>query len=327
VTSRRRSFLASAAALLAAPFAHSQTPRKPRRVGVLVNGPEHVWSLRFAGFRKEMTTYGYVEGRDVVLDVRWNDQGLSALEGSAAELLRARPDVVVAWPVVAARALHQRSRTVPIVMAGGAGALEMGLAASLARPGGNVTGIISRGEAIVGKRVELLRAIAPHISRAAFVFSGQQLIHDAYMQAARESAKSLNLVLVEQKVTTREALAHLAPVLHSAGCQGLLVAWDVLMVESRPQLIGLAAELRVPAVYPLLEFAREGGLASYSASASEIFRRAAYYVDRILKGANPAEMPIEQPTKFDLAFNLKTAKALGLKIPESLLVRADEVIQ
>ena len=118
----------------------------------------------------------------MVLDVRWNDQGLSALAGSASDLLRARPEVVVAWPVVAARALHQATRTTPIVMAGGAGALEMGLAKSLAHPGGNVTGIISRGELIVGKRLELLRSIAPHASRVAFVFSGQQLVHEAFAQ-------------------------------------------------------------------------------------------------------------------------------------------------
>jgi putative ABC transport system substrate-binding protein len=324
---KRRTFLAGLAGVVAAARSLAQSQSKPRRVGVLVNGSEQVWSLRFAGFRKELATYGYVEGRDLVLDVRWNDQGLSALDASAAQLLRARPEVVVAWPVVAARALHQQTRTVPIVMAGGAGALEMGLATSLAHPGGNVTGIISRGELIVGKRLELLRAIAPRISRVAFVFSGQQLVHDEYMQAARESAKSLNLVLVEQKVTKRDALAGLAPLLQSAGCQGMVVAWDVLMVESRPQLIALAAELRVPAVYPLLEFAKEGGLASYSASASELFRRAAYYVDRVLKGANPAELPIEQPTKFDLAFNLRTAKLIGVKIPEPLLLRADEVIR
>jgi putative ABC transport system substrate-binding protein len=293
----------------------------------LVNGSEQVWSVRFSGFRTELATYGYVEGRDVVLDVRWNDKGISALDASAAELLRARPDVVVAWPVFAARAMHRQSQTVPIVMAGGAGAVEMGLAKSLAHPGGNVTGIISRGELIVGKRVELLRAISPAISRVAFVFSGQQLVLEQYMQAARESARSLNLVLVEHKVTTRDAVVALAPALQAARCEGIVVAWDALMVESRPQLISLAAQLRIPAVYPLLEFVREGGLASYSASVSEIFRRAAYYVDRVLRGVSPGTLPIEQPTKFDLAFNLKTARALGLKVPEPLLLRADEVIQ
>lgn len=283
--------------------------------------------MRFAGFRRELATYGYAEGRDIILDIHWNDRGLGALESRAAALLKARPDVIVAWPVVAARAVHQHTRTVPIVMAGGAGALELGLAKSLAHPGGNVTGIISRGELIVGKRVELLRAMAPHISRAAFVFSGQQLVYEAYMQAARESAKTANVLLMEYKVASRDAIPRLAPVLQSAGCEALLVAWDVLMVESRRELIALAAELRVPAVYPLLEFTREGGMASYSASASELFRRAAYYVDRILKGANPGALPIEQPTKFDLAFNLKTARAIGHKIPDLLLLRADELIQ
>lgn len=161
----------------------------------------------------------------------------------------------------------------------------------------------------------------------AFVFSGQQLVHDEYMKAVRESAQALRVVLVEQKVSTRDALGTVAPMLRSAGCEGLLVAWDVLMVESRPELVALAAQLRIPAVYPLLEFVKEGGLASYSASTRELFRRAAYYVDRILKGADAGKLPIEQPTKFDLAFNLKTARTIGLRIPEPLLLRADEVIQ
>lgn len=322
---KRRRFLLGLTGAAAALSVQSQ-PR-PRRIGVLVNGSEQVWSWRFAGFIRALASYGYVDGRDVVLDVRWNDRGLQALDASAADLLRTRPDLVVAWPVVAARALHQHTKTVPIVMAGGAGAVEMGLAASLSHPGGNVTGIISRGETIVGKRLELLRTLAPGISRVGFVFSGQQLVHAEYMQAARESAKTLNLVLVEQKVATRDAIAGIAPLLRSAGCQGMAVAWDVLMVESRPQLIQLAADLRVPAVYPLLEFAKEGGLASYSASASEIFSRAAYFADRILKGANPGGLPIEQPTKFDMALNLKTARAIGLKIPDPVLLRADEVIQ
>jgi putative ABC transport system substrate-binding protein len=322
---KRRKFLLGTAALAALPHAFSQTGGR-RRIGVLVNGSEHSQRGLLEMFRGAMKALGHAEGRDFVLDVRWNEGPLDGLDTNANDLLRAQPDVIVAWPVFSARAAHKHTRSVPIVMAGGAGAIELGLAASLARPGGNVTGIISRGELLVGKRFELLRAIAPQSSRAALVFSGQQLIHEQYMQSAREGAKSAGFVLIEQKVTSREAVPAAAAPLRAAGCEGFVVAWDALMVNLRPQLIDLAASLRVPAVYPHTDFAKEGGLASYSPHLSDVFSRAASFVDRILKGANPAELPIEQPSKFEVIINLKTAKALGITIPQAVLLRADEVI-
>jgi putative ABC transport system substrate-binding protein len=323
---KRRVFVL-AAALMCAPL-RAQAP-KPRRIGVLVNGSEQTQGPRFEVFRKALERLGYTEGREVIFDIRWNEGGVQALDARAAEMVRARPDLILAWPVYAAAAAHKQTRTVPIVVSGGAGAVEVGLAASLARPGGNVTGLTGRGEDIVGKRFELLRAIAPRISRAALIYSGQQIgsVHQAYMQAARASAKSLEMVLIEQKVTAAEAVAPLVASLRTANCQGFVVAWDALTMNLRSPLIEAAAQLRVPAVYPFVEFSREGGLVSYDANVDEVFRRAAGYVDRILKGAAPGDLPIELPTKFNLVVNMKTAKALGITIPQSVLLRADEVIQ
>lgn len=296
---------------------------------MLVNGSEQTQGPRFEVFRKALERLGYAEGREVIFDLRWNDGGLQGLDSRAAEMVRARPDLILAWPVYAAAAAHRQTRAVPIAISGGAGAVEIGLAASLSRPGGNVTGLVSRGEDLVGKRFELLRAIAPRISRAALIYSGQQIgpLHQAYMQAARASAKSLEMVLIEQKVTAAETVGPLVASLRAADCQGFVVAWDALTMNLRSPLIEAAAQLRVPAVYPFVEFARQGGLVSYEANADEIFRRAADYVDRILKGAAPGELPIELPTRFDLVVNVKTAKALGIALPQSVLLRADEVIQ
>lgn len=296
---------------------------------MLVNGSEQTQGPRFEVFRKALERLGYAEGREVIFDLRWNDGGLQGLDSRAAEMVRARPDLILAWPVYAAAAAHRQTRAVPIVISGGAGAVEIGLAASLSRPGGNVIGLVSRGEDLVGKRFELLRAIAPRISRAALIYSGQQIgpLHQAYMQAARASAKSLEMVLIEQKVTAAETVGPLVASLRAADCQGFVVAWDALTMNLRSPLIEAAAQLRVPAVYPFVEFARQGGLVSYEANADEIFRRAAGYVDRILKGAARGELPIELPTRFDLVVNVKTAKALGIALPQSVLLRADEVIQ
>jgi putative tryptophan/tyrosine transport system substrate-binding protein len=298
------------------------------RIGVLVNGSEQMQGARFEVFRKALESLGYREGREVIFDIRWNEySGLQALDGRAAEMVRARPDIIVAWPVYAAAAAHKHTRTVPIVISGGAGAVETGLAASFARPGKNVTGLVSRGEDLVGKRLELLRAVSPRLSRAALLYSGQQLVHEAYMQAARASAKSLGMVLIEEKIIPGQTSDPLVASLRAAKCEGFVVAWDALTGNLRTPLIETAAQLRVPAVYPFVEFAREGGLICYEANLDEVFRRTATYVDRILRGANPAELPIELPTKFEIVVNLKTAKALGISIPESLLLRADQVIQ
>jgi putative ABC transport system substrate-binding protein len=322
----RRDFMFAITALAAPPL-FAQAP-KVRRIGVLVNGSEETQGPRFEVFRKALERLGYTEGREVIFDMRWNEfRGLETLDARAAELVRARPDIIVAWPVYAAAAAHKQTRTVPIVISGGAGAVEIGLVKSLARPGGNVTGLISRGEDLVGKRFEVLRAIAPSLSRAALLFSGQQLIHEAYMQAARASAKSLDMVLIEQKIVPGQTAAPLVASLRAAKCQGFVVAWDALTMNLRDPLIETAAQLRVPAVYPFVEFSRRGGLVSFEANHDEVFRRAATYVDRILKGAIPGELPIELPTKFDLVVNMRTAKALGIALPESLLLRADEVIQ
>ena len=322
---KRRALLLGLAGLAAEALAQ---PAKTIRVGVLCNGSEQTQGPRFETFRQALQKLGYTEGREVIFDIRWNEYGgLQALDSRAAELVRARPDIIVAWPVYAAAAARKHTKTVPIVISGGAGAIEIGLAQSLARPGGNVTGQITRGEDLVVKRFEILREVAPRISRSALLYSGQQLVHEAYMQSARASAKSLNLVLIEHKIVPEQPVAPLVAALRAAKCEGFVVAWDALTMNLRVPLIEAAAHLRVPAVYPFREFSRLGGLLAYEANIDETFRRTATYVDRILKGASPAELPIELPTKFELVVNMKTARASGISIPQSLLLRADEVIQ
>jgi putative ABC transport system substrate-binding protein len=321
----RRRFLIGTLATLGA--THMANAQRTHRIAVLVHGPERTQRGRVEALRAGLKQHGYVEGRNLSLSVYWNDGGLDRLPGLAAELLKSKPDVVVAAPVLAAAAVHKHSGSVPIVIMWGSGAVKIGLAKSFARPGLNVTGLEGQNDDLTGKHMELLKTLVPGISRVGVLNSSNYIFHEEAWRAARETAHALKLALVDVRLASAEELPRLAAACGNGGCDGLYVMPGPILVNLRSQVIEQAARLRLPAVYFQPEFVEEGGLASYSANIEDMCRRSAGHVAKILKGAKPADLPIEQPLKFELLINLSTAKSLGLKIPGDLLARADRIIQ
>lgn len=325
---RRRRAILAVAALSAAACLRNAHAQRVYRVAVLSLGSERASAASFEALRAGLKELGYIEGKNLRLSARWNEsESFDHLPDLAAELLRDKPDVFVSSPVRPALAIHKLTRTVPIVLASGTGAVQLGLAISLARPGGNVTGMTNQGDELAQKQIELLKAIVPGISRLGVLTTGLSTTHSEQWRGAQQAAQALKLKLVEVRVGAPGELSRIASVCGKGGCQGLLVMLDPYFSTWRPQIIQGAARSRLPAIYFSEMFTREGGLISYGADIPELWRRAASFVDKILRGANPGELPIEQPTKFELVVNVKAAKALGLTIPQSVLVRADKVIE
>ena len=296
-------------------------------VTVLIHGTESAYSARLGAFRDGMRELGYVEGKNYRAEIRWSDNQLDRLPALARELLLLKPDVAVAAPVLSTQAFNRESKIVPIVMAGGVGALRFGLIASMARPGGNVTGVSSQGDELTQKHFEMLKEIAPRAKRIMALSSGQGAAEPDVRSGSRAAAKAYGMTLIEAWADSPEKIRQMAALCVRERCEGLVVLLDPYFTSRRTDLVALAVKLRIPAVYYAFEFVEDGGLIGYSADPVTGFRRAATYVDKILKGAKPADLPIEQPMKFELVINLKTAKALGVKMPPSLLLRADRVIE
>jgi len=320
----RRDTVLALVALGAAPLAVQA--QRVFRIGVLIHGTERTYGARVEALRAGLRELGYIEGRNLKLSVHWNEGSAERLPDLAAELLREKPDLLVAAPVFSAAAAHKHTRTVPIVIASGSGAVQIGIAQSLAHPGGNVTGVTHQGEDLTQKQVELLKTIAPGISSVGFLTSGKSFIYDEQRRHVMGAAEVLKLRFIEVRIGTAVDLGQLASMCGKGGCEALLVATDPTLTNLRAQIYDWATRLRLPAVYPVPEYAEEGGLIGYGANGEELFRDAATYVDKILKGAKPGDLPIAQPTKFELVVNLRAAKAIGLTIPQSVLLRADKVI-
>jgi putative ABC transport system substrate-binding protein len=259
--------------------------------------------------------------------VRWSDNEVGRLPTLARELVARQPDVAVCSPVLSAQALQRASTTLPIVMASGAGAQRVGLIASLARPGGNVTGIQNQLDELAAKQVELLREVAPNAKRVMTLSSGLGAAEPDVRQGSRAAAKVYGMTLLEVFADMPAKLAHASAACERERCDALVVLIDPNLQSFRPEVLAMAGRLRIPAVYPTLEYADDGGLLAYSTDPRALFRRAAGYVDRILKGAKPADLPVEQPTRFEMSVNLKTARALGISMPQSILLRADRLIE
>jgi putative ABC transport system substrate-binding protein len=328
---RRKLMLAFGAVLLALPlfFATGVSFAQPRipLVTVLIHATESAGRPRLDAFLKGMGELGYAEGKNFRMEVRWSDGQLDRLPVLARELLLLKPDVAVAAPVVSAQAFFRESKTVPIVMASGAGALRVGLVASLARPGGNVTGVTNQGDELTQKYFELLGEIAPRAKRVMTLSSGQAASEPDVRSGSRVAAKAYGMTLIEAWADSTEKISQLAALCARERCEALVVLLDPFLTSRRMEVIALAARLRLPAIYYTHEFVEEGGLVSYSTDYRTGFHRAAAYVDKILKGAKAGDLPVEQPTTFELVINMKTAKALGLKIPNTVLVRAERVIE
>jgi putative ABC transport system substrate-binding protein len=271
--------------------------------------------------------FGYIEGRNLTIEYRFEQGGMATIDALAAELVQLNPDMIVTVgspPVVAAK---RATSTIPIVMATAGDPLSLGVVESLARPGGNVTGVTLFGSELSGKRVELLKEAVPGAARIAVLGNGRNVLTKLLWQGTLTATKPLGL---EARLFQVQELADL-PSIFSAiaqyGADGLIVLSDALFNSSRQTIVGLAAKHHLPTVYEAKDFADAGGLISYGPNIDEMTRRSAAFVDRILKGAKPADLPIQQPTKVELVINHGTARALGLIIPHGLLARADEVIE
>jgi putative ABC transport system substrate-binding protein len=316
-----------AGGLLAAPLAaEGQQATKSPRLGILPPGPlserAHLWEA----FRRGLRELGYVEGQNITLIFPSEEVRRERLPYLAAELVRLKVDIIVAATTEAVQAATKASKTIPIVSPVSL-LMETGLVASLARPGGNITGLTIMSSDLSGKRLELLKSIVPGVSRIAVLSNPTAAIVPFQMREIEKAARTLGLRLqpVEARGSGDLEIAFQAAAKGGAGA--LITLDDALTLTHRTRIVKLAAESRLPAIYGFREFVDAGGLMSYAPNTVDMYRRAATYVDKILKGAKPADLPIEQPTKFELVINLKTAKALGLTIPHSLLLRADEVIQ
>jgi putative tryptophan/tyrosine transport system substrate-binding protein len=327
----RRAFIGIlAGGLLAAPLAaEAQQADRVYRIGILGNVPlSDPGSARLWGaFADGLRDLGYVDGRNITLENLSSEGQYERLPTLAADLVRHKVDVIVAPAVQNVMAAKQVTQTIPIVMVSVGDPVGNGLVASLARPGGNVTGTSFLTSALVGKQLELLKQITPHVSRLAFLVNPANPGLPLALEEAKAAAHSLGVQLqaVEARRPADLERAFAAMTRERAGA--FFVPWDGFFLVHLARIVQLAAKTRLPAMYGHRGYVDAGGLACYGPSARESFRQAAVYVDKILKGAKPADLPVEQPTKFELVINLKTAKALGLTIPPSLLQRADQVIE
>jgi putative ABC transport system substrate-binding protein len=325
----RRAFLYGSVAVVAAPLAAEAQEGKVARIGWLaVNLAPN---LQFSeAFRQGLRDLGYVEGRNVVIEYRDAEGKYERLPALAAELVALKVDVIVAPTTPQALAAKQATRTIPIVFAAAPDPVTSGLVTSLARPGGNVTGLSFLGPELVGKHLQLLKEAVPGVTRVAVLWHsgdyGERTEKDM-LKGAEAAGRALGVRLQVVEARRPADFDRAFSDMTRAPAGALTVLTSVMFVTERRRLVDQAAKHRLPAVYGLREFVDVGGLMSYAPNFADMYRRAATYVDKILKVAKPADLPVEQPTKFDLVINLKTAKALGLTIPPSLLLRADEVIQ
>jgi putative tryptophan/tyrosine transport system substrate-binding protein len=315
-----------ALAILVAPLAtHAQPAGKAYRIGFLRESqPPTAW---VEAFQQGLRERGYVEGQNVVVEFRVTDGSLDQLPQLAEELVRSQVDILMVPNMPAALAAKQATSTIPIVMVAISDPVGNGLVASLARPGGNITGLVAFPPEFVGKQLEFLKDVLPTVSRVAVLWNPANPTVARMVREADVAAQALGVQLHLQEARGPDAFDRAFAAMTSAHAGALLVVGDAMMLPHRRRLAELAATSHLPTMYNLREFVEAGGLLSYGTSRPDVWRRAATYVDKILKGAKPADLPVEQPMKFELVINLKTATALGLTIPPTLLFQADEVIQ
>jgi ABC-type uncharacterized transport system substrate-binding protein len=324
----RRTFLAGTGAVfLASPLAaEAQSGRIPR-ICFLTFDPGTPQSTIFTPFFQGLRDLGYVDGRNIAIDYLSADGRGERFPTLAADCVRLKADVIVVTSTPGAQAAKNATHTIPIVLHALSDPVATGLVASLARPGGNVTGVTSMSSGLAAKRLELLKEAVPRISRVLVLSDLIEAIAPSQVKELETAARSLGLKLLVQDIRTADDL----PAAFEAGArervEGFLATSESVFVVQRKRVVELAAQHRLPGMYPYRLVVDAGGLMAYDSYTSELQTRVAIYVNKILKGTKPADLPIEQPTKFELVINLKTAKALGLTIPPSLLGRADEVIQ
>jgi putative tryptophan/tyrosine transport system substrate-binding protein len=328
VPMKRREFIAGLAGVATTPAvdARAQTLRKIPRVGLVMGGNPAAGGRYVEAFRQGLRALGHVEGQTVALEVRWPEGRVERYPGLVAELIGLKVDVLVVVDSQAALAAKSATQTIPIVLVSG-DPIGFGLAQSLARPGGNVTGVSFLTVEIAGKRLQMLNEMVPGLARVAVLRDANFTAHARLVEATEAAARKLKVEVQIVAARGPEDLeVSLAAAVHGKA-QGLVVLESPLTLTNRAQIVALAAKSRLPDMYGVREFADAGGLMAYGASLVAILRYLATFVDKILKGAKPADLPIEQSTKLELVINAKTAKALGLTIAPALLAFADEVIE
>jgi putative ABC transport system substrate-binding protein len=327
----RRWFLgAVGASLLAAPLmCEAQQTGKVWRIGLLYSGSRQsaVETGRYRAFVGGLRDLGYVEGKNLVIEARFFEGDPERLRAFSAELLQLRLDVVVASGPGPAKTLQQMSTAMPIIVAVAFDPVREGLVASLARPGGNITGLAALLDDVFPKQVQLLKEAIPQLTRLAVLSKALNASHAGVRKRVADAAEKLGMQVVPVEANTLKEVESAFTTTARERAEALMVLGDAFFVQHFQQIAALAVKQRLASTYSGREYPESGGFMSYGPNFSDHYRRVGYYVDRILKGAKPADLPVEQPTKFELVINLKTAKALGLTIPPSILARADHVIQ
>ena len=315
------------ALLLALSFqAEAQQPKKIPRIGILAAQSRSSSSYRIEAFRKGLVELGYMEGRNIAIEYRYADGQLERLPDLAAEVVRVKVDVILALGTPAAHAAKQATTTIPIVMTGG-DPVRAGIVASLARPGGNVTGLSDATVDVSTKRLELLKEVVPKLSRVAILWNPLNPTNPPQLKDTQAAAPALGMTVYAVEVKGIDDFDRAFAAIKKDGAGGLLVTGDPMFGTEGKRIIDFAVKNRLPVMHAGLGVAERGGLMAYSTSLADLARRAATYVDKILKGAKPADLPVEAAMKFELVINLKTAKQIGLTIPPNVLARADRVIK
>lgn len=318
--------LAMALAILACHPVGAQQARD-HRIGFISSASPSALAARDEAFRQGLHALGYVVGRNITIEYRWADGRNELLPGFAAELVNLKLDIIVTHGVVATGAVKQATTTIPIVIAAADDPVAAGLVPSLARPGGNITGLTLMTPELMEKRLELLRAILPGRTRVAVLWNPGNPVSEPEFAKAQAAARSLGMQLQSFGVSDPRELPGAFSSMKTERAGAVLLVPDAMFFGQRKEIADLAASNRLPLVAHLREFAEAGGLMTYGPNGLDVHRRAATYVDKILKGAKPGDLPIEQPTRFDLVINLRTAAALGITIPPAVLARADRVIE
>jgi ABC-type uncharacterized transport system substrate-binding protein len=314
------------------PSVHAQQPvGKVPRIGFLAHGPasDPPTALRLDAFRQGLRELGYADGKNINIEYRYAGGRFERLPELAEELVRLKVDIFVVTTDLTAQAVRKSTLTIPIVMASSGNPLGSGLVASFARPGGNVTGLYQYSPELVGKRLELLKEVVPKVTRFAFLHSpdGGAAARAGFEDQGKAAAKSLGVQFQLEQVKAPADLEGAFQAMIKQHTGAFVMSSSPLLGIHRKKVLQLVEQTRIPAIYPDQEWATDGGLMSYGANIVDQYRRAAIYVDKILKGAKPSDLPVEQPRKFDLVINLKAAKQVGLTIPQSVLYRADKVIR
>jgi putative ABC transport system substrate-binding protein len=321
--------LALFALLFALSFpADAQQAKKVVRIGILLPGTEAATVHLIGAFRQGLRELGYKEGQDIILERRYGESKFERLSDLAAELVQLKVDIIVTTTDPAIQAAKQHTETIPIVMGNSSDPVGTGFIVSLARPGGNITGFTATSPELNGKRLELFKEAIPKISRVAFLWNPDVAAATLDHKETETAARLLKLHFQSVEVRHVEDIDSALAALTKERANALILpGGNPVLYSSRSRIVEFAAKRRLPAMYANAEFVDAGGLMSYGANTADLFRRAATYVDKILKGAKPADLPVEVPTKFEFVINLKTAKQIGLTIPQSVLYRADKVIK